>query len=423
MIQKPKGTRDFLLYDADLYNYILKNFKEITELFDYKYMQTPIFESYNLFYRSVGETSDVVNKEMFIFKDKGNRQIALRPENTAGIIRSLIENKLIYENEDNKFYYYGSMFRYEKPQKGRYREFIQIGCEWITEKNIFADFEVIKLAYDFLEKIKLENIILKINNLGSIEERKNYSKILKKYFQDYKEKFDGVNLQRLEKNPLRILDDKEINHQDFIKNAPKLFDYLSEKTKEEFLLLQKVLKNNNIKYEVDYSLVRGFDYYSNLVFEFIHFDKNSENELTILGGGRYSSLVKELGGPEKEGIGFAAGLDRIMILLEQQNFKVIPEQKIFVFNKNESNLYENINFINLLRKNKIIVKQNIKNFKLNKIYNKLSKDNFSFLLFWDKKLNKNIIKNLQNNKYCELENNLENIKNIDKIKKFLKDES
>ncbi|WP_041362846.1 histidine--tRNA ligase [[Mycoplasma] mobile] len=421
MIQKPKGTSDFFLEKADLFQYILDTFRKEAELFNYSYIQTPILEFYDLFYRSVGETTDVVSKEMFIFNDRSERKMALRPEKTAGVIRSLVENKLIF-NAENKFYYYGSMFRYERPQKGRYREFTQIGCEWIEDNSDFSDFEILLFASKFLGNFNFNKVILKINNLGNKVERENYLIELKKYFYKFKDKFDEISLKRLEKNPLRILDDKEINHQDFIKNAPKLFDFLNSETVQKFNNLQNYLRKSNISFEIDYSLVRGFDYYNNLVFEFVYYDEESRSELTILGGGRYSNLIEELGGPKKDAIGFAAGVERLMILLKEKEWEKPIKTSIFVFNKDHEDLYKNFDFVYKLRKRDLVVKQNVSNFKLQKIYSKIVNEGIKFLIFFDEKLNQIIIKNLINKNFLDLTNKSQEEK-INLVKKFIESEN
>ncbi|WP_228846827.1 histidine--tRNA ligase [Metamycoplasma hominis] len=276
-----------------------------------------------MFIRSVGETSDIVSKEMYLFKDNGQRDIALRPEGTASTIRAFVENK-INNLEPTKLAYFGPMFRYERPQKGRYRQFIQGGVELIENSTIENNFEIIKLAYDFLKSLKISNITLEINNLGSFESRNNYIEILKEYFSKYKEQLNEISLIRLQKNVLRILDDKEEIKKDFVKNAPKLIDYLSSIEKERFKNLLDLLDEFEIKYVINPYLVRGLDYYNDIVFEFVSNSDALGSQCTVLGGGRYDGMIKSFGGPDIGSIGFAFGVDRLMEII-MSNIDNYPE--------------------------------------------------------------------------------------------------
>lgn len=323
MFQRLKGTRDIYGLEEKVLNLIENKFFKIIKNYNFKRICTPIIEDANLFIRSVGETSDIVSKEMYLFKDNGQRDIALRPEGTASTIRAFVENK-INNLEPTKLAYFGPMFRYERPQKGRYRQFIQGGVELIENSTIENNFEIIKLAYDFLKSLKISNITLEINNLGSFESRNNYIEILKEYFSKYKEQLNEISLIRLQKNVLRILDDKEEIKKDFVKNAPKLIDYLSSIEKERFNNLLDLLDEFEIKYVINPYLVRGLDYYNDVVFEFVSNSDALGSQCTVLGGGRYDGMIKSFGGPDIGSIGFAFGVDRLMEII-MSNIDNYPE--------------------------------------------------------------------------------------------------
>lgn len=323
MFQRLKGTRDIYGLEEKVLNLIENKFFKIIKNYNFKRICTPIIEDANLFIRSVGETSDIVSKEMYLFKDNGQRDIALRPEGTASTIRAFVENK-INNLEPTKLAYFGPMFRYERPQKGRYRQFIQGGVELIENSTVENNFEIIKLAYDFLKSLKISNITLEINNLGSFESRNNYIEILKEYFSKYKEQLSEISLIRLQKNVLRILDDKEEIKKDFVKNAPRLIDYLSSIEKERFNNLLDLLDEFEIKYVINPYLVRGLDYYNDVVFEFVSNSDALGSQCTVLGGGRYDGMIKSFGGPDIGSIGFAFGVDRLMEII-MSNIDNYPE--------------------------------------------------------------------------------------------------
>lgn len=318
MFNKLKGTRDIFGKTADIFNYIKNVFFSFTENYNYKFIETPIIEDANLFIRSAGETSDIVNKEMYIFKDNNQQLIALRPEATASTIRAYVQNKINNFDGDNKFYYFGPMFRYERPQKGRYRQFYQGGVELIAPKSPLANFEIIKLAYDFLTKLKINDFIIEINNLGSFDSRNKYILDLKKYFAKYKDELSVLSQERLDKNVLRIFDDKVDGEKDFVKKAPILWDYLSNEEKVNFNELLKLLDKFKIKYKINNFLVRGLDYYNDIVFEFVSNSEALGAKSTILAGGRYDGMIEEFGGPNKDSIGFAFGVDRLIEIVSSQ---------------------------------------------------------------------------------------------------------
>ncbi|HHT66776.1 MAG TPA: histidine--tRNA ligase [Erysipelotrichaceae bacterium] len=316
-IKNVKGTHDIIGEEATSFTYIENLLKQIAELFGYQEVRTPVIEYSELFVRSVGESSDVVRKEMYTFLDKGERSITLRPEFTAGIIRLIVQNKLLATSElPLKTHYVGPAFRYERPQLGRYREFNQFGVEAVGINSAEIDAEVIVLSYTMLQSLNLENVLIKINTLGDEESRHNYKNALKQYFSPYLEKMCPDCHSRYELNPLRILDCKVPEDQEIVKGAPKIKDYLSKNAKEKFDYLLSLLDGLEIPYEIDDTLVRGLDYYSETVFEF-HYTSRSGKDYGALGaGGHYDKLVKELGGPDVSGIGFSLGIERLYSVLK-----------------------------------------------------------------------------------------------------------
>lgn len=330
MIQKPKGTLDVYDKDGKIYNYIYNCAQEVMNNYNYEFIKVPTFEETSLFYRGVGEGTDIVNKETYDFVDKGERNMTLRPEFTAGVIRSYIENKMYADNGVKKLWYFGSAFRYERPQSGRYREFTQFGVEVLGVRNAFMDAEVISLAYRFLTSLGITNMKVKLNTLGDRISRQNYRDVLYDYLKkDYDNLCDTCK-DRLERNPLRILDCKYDNERDYIKNAPKTLDYLNETSKEYFEEVKTALETLDIPYIVDASLVRGLDYYSDTVFEIICDYEELGKANTICAGGRYDGLVELLDGPKTPGIGFAMGLERIIIMLKEMEV-FIPDERLHSF--------------------------------------------------------------------------------------------
>ncbi len=335
MIQKPKGTLDFIGREGYIYNYLYNYTMNFMHSYNYEFIKIPTFESTELFYRGVGETTDVVNKETYDFIDKGNRNMTLRPEFTAGVVRSYIENKL-YVDQIKKLYYFGSAFRYERPQSGRLREFTQMGVEVFGIKNAYLDAEVISLAYRFLSGLGITNLKVVINTLGDTESRLNYNKVIKEYLEKDRDNLCDICKERLDKNPLRILDCKYDGERDYIKNAPKTIDYLNEESKNYYEEVKHALEILDIPFEEDPTLVRGLDYYSHTVFEIKSDLEFLGKANTLCAGGRYDNLVKTLGGPETPGVGFAAGIERIITILNELEI-YIPEEKLDVFIMNLDN--------------------------------------------------------------------------------------
>ena len=314
MIQKPKGTKDILPEEAIRWQYIEEIAEDTFENYGFKEIRVPTFEYTELFERGVGDTTDVVQKEMYTFEDKGGRSITLRPEGTAGVIRSYIENGLGSKPSPFKVWYKMPMFRYENVQKGRYREFNQIGCEVVGSNSYLADVETIQMAYEFLQNLNIKDIILNINSIGCPKCRAEYQKALKEFIGNNIKAYCDVCKSRFEKNPMRILDCKEKKCKELNQGAPIILDYLCEECKEHFENVKKLLKDINIEYKVDPSIVRGLDYYTKTVFEFV----SKVDGLTVLAGGRYDGLVKELGGVDTPAVGFASGEERLLSLIENK---------------------------------------------------------------------------------------------------------
>ena len=331
MITKPKGTRDIYGVDAKKWMYVSEVIDSVMEKYNYSYIRTPIFEASDLFHRSVGETTDIVTKETYDFKDRGDRQLTLRPEGTAGVVRSYIENKMYGENTPVKVYYNGTMYRYERPQSGRYRELTQFGYEVLGSDDPLSDAEVISLAVNIYKMLGLKGIKVNINSLGDKESRDDYRNALVKYFKpNISDLCEDCN-ERLEKNPLRILDCKVDADGDVMKNAPKTIDYLNDNSKERFEKVKEYLDLMQIDYVVDPKVVRGLDYYNHTVFEIEADIEGFGAQNVIGGGGRYNGLTEQLGGPETPCMGFAAGYDRLMLAIEKEGIKLPISDSVDAF--------------------------------------------------------------------------------------------
>ena len=323
-INNVKGTHDIIGNEAEAYDYVENLMSQISSMFAFKPVRPPVMEYSELFVRGVGESSDVVRKEMYTFLDKADRSITLRPEFTAGIVRLIVQNKLIPVSElPLKFNYCGPVFRYERPQLGRYRQFNQFGVESIGHNSPYADVEVISLAYTILQSLGLEDVTIKINTLGDEASRNNYRLALKEFFKDKVENMCADCKNRYELNPLRILDCKVPEDQEIVKHAPKMSDYISVESQRRFLKVLDSLRELEIPYEVDDTLVRGLDYYSETVFEFHYTSQKGNNYGAVGAGGHYDKLVHELGGPDVPGVGFSFGVERIVSVLADDG--LLPE--------------------------------------------------------------------------------------------------
>lgn len=317
-IAKPKGTYDILPSDAWKWNRFEKLVRNVCRLYNFKEIRTPIFESSDLFHRTVGETSDMVTKETYDFLDRGGRSITLRPEGTAGVARSYIENKMYAEGNVQKLFYMGPIFRYERPQKGRTRQFSQFGVEALGSSSPLMDVEVIAFSVTTLKALGLKGIKVRINSIGDEESRDRYREALVEYFSQYEEELCGDCKNRLVKNPLRILDCKVDNNKEFFKNAPKISDYLNDVSKNHFNQVLEALKEMGIQYEINPNLVRGLDYYCHTVFELEADIEGFGAQNVVGGGGRYDKLIGDLGGPQTPCVGMAFGVDRLLIAMESE---------------------------------------------------------------------------------------------------------
>lgn len=407
IISKAKGCYDLYGDEAKKFKMAEKVIEEVMGIYNINYIRTPVFENSELFRRGVGEETDIVSKEMYEFKDKSDRSLTLRPEGTAGVVRSYIENKMTNNLvKPVKFYYLEPMYRYERPQKGRYREFTQFGIEVLGESNPLIDIEVISAVIEIFNRLGLENIKLKINTLGDKETREKYKKLLINHFNNYKDNLCSDCQRRLVTNPLRILDCKIDREKKFFKEAPKIRDYLSEKSKKYFEKIEEYLKSLNIDYEIDDNLVRGLDYYDELVFE-IEVDSS-----TICGGGRYNRLVKELGGDDTCAFGFAIGMERFLSLLELPKE---TEDLTYILALSDSERLEALKLARYLRNNNKRVDFDTESKSLKSQFKKSDNLNSRYLIFInDEKL-----------KYgkVEIKDTLNSIKEeieIDKILEYLK---
>ena len=326
----PRGTKDILPADTGKWQYVEKTLLSTAELFGFKELRIPTFEHTELFNRSVGETTDVVSKEMYTFTDKGDRSITLRPEGTAGLARAAIQNGLLGDALPVKLSYVISCFRYEKPQSGRFREFEQFGVEMYGATSPAADCELISLVNEAYLTLGVQNIHVEINSIGCKTCRAEYHKALKAYFESYRADLCPTCLERLEKNPMRILDCKSPACGKIADGAPKVLDYLCGDCQTHFDGVQTLLKAAEIPFKVNPTIVRGLDYYTRTVFECVYTDKDGKN-LVCGGGGRYGGLLAELGGPDMEGIGFAMGLERLISVMEEQGCDFPPDNTCDVY--------------------------------------------------------------------------------------------
>ena len=329
MIKAITGTKDILPSDIARWQYLEKLLRETFQLFNYKEIRTPIFEETALFARGIGEETDIVSKEMYTFKDRSETSITLRPENTAGVVRAFIEQSLGAQQSLNKLYYIGPMFRQERPQAGRLRQFHQFGAEALGSTSPLLDAEMIQVAYLIIKNLGLKNLVVKINSLGIPETRENYKKILREYLSDKKEKLSEESRRRFETNILRIFDSKIEVDQAIMKDAPLLIDYIDEQSKNDFDVVKNYLTKAEIPFEVDPALVRGLDYYTKTTFEIVSGSVGSQSALC--GGGRYDLLVEELGGKPTPGVGFAAGMERILLACENEKSLNLPADSIDVY--------------------------------------------------------------------------------------------
>lgn len=330
-LQKPKGTQDILPQESAKWQYVEGFARETFKKYNYAEIRTPIFEHYEVISRSVGDTTDIVTKEMYDFYDKGDRHITLRPEGTAPVVRSYVENKLFAPEvqKPSKVYYIGPMFRYERPQAGRLRQFHQIGVECFGSSNPATDVETIAMADQFFKEIGIENVVLHLNTLGSTASRAAYRQALIDYLLPMKDQLSKDSQRRLEENPLRVLDSKEKEDKQAVEKAPSILDYLDEESQAHFDAVRAMLDGLGIDYVIDTNMVRGLDYYNHTIFEFV--TEVDGNELTVCAGGRYDGLVEYFGGPATPGFGFGMGLERLLLILDKQGVELPVETTLDVY--------------------------------------------------------------------------------------------
>lgn len=322
--QRPKGTADLLPGEIEKWQFIEETARLLFSDYQYQEIRTPMFEHIEVITRSVGDTSDIVTKEMYDFYDKGDRHITLRPEGTAPVVRSFVENKLFGPEyaKPYKVYYTGPMFRYERPQKGRLRQFHQIGVEAFGSENPATDVETMMMALAYFEQLGMSEFHLVINSLGDPETRQNYRQALIDYLTPFKDELSEDSQRRLNENPLRVLDSKNKRDKQFVADAPSILDYLSEPAKKHFDEVVAMLDALEVPYQIDSNMVRGLDYYTHTIFEIMSDAKGLGAQNTLCAGGRYNQLVAELGGPETPGFGFAIGMERVLLVLEAEGVEL-----------------------------------------------------------------------------------------------------
>jgi|WetSurMetagenome_2_1015567.scaffolds.fasta_scaffold55588_2 histidyl-tRNA synthetase len=387
MIKAITGTKDILPSEISKWHFLEDLLRESFRLFNYKEIRTPIFEETALFARGIGEETDIVSKEMYTFKDRSETSITLRPENTAGVVRAFIEQSLGAQQSLNKLFYIGAMFRQERPQAGRLRQFHQFGAEALGSTSPLLDAEMIQIAYHILKNLGLKNLVVKINSLGVPEVRENYKNVLHDFLKDKKDKLSEESRKRFDTNILRIFDSKIEVDQKIIKNAPLLIDYLDEQSKNDFEIVKEYLIKVGIPFEVDPALVRGLDYYTKTTFEIISGSVGSQSALC--GGGRYDLLVEELGGKSTPGVGFAAGMERILLACENEKSLNIPSDSIDIYlirvdSKSDEQLELSLavaNLASILRRNNLSCDYDYHNRSVKAQMREANKYNAKFVVF------------------------------------------
>ncbi len=353
MIQAVRGTKDILPDTVGYWDYVESSFRKISHLFGYKELRTPIFEKTEVFSRGIGNATDIVNKEMYTFKDKSEESITLRPEMTAALVRAVVQNSMLHESPLLRLWYFGPFFRFERPQKGRFRQFHQYGAECIGSLNPEADAEMILLADSLFKSVGISDYNLLINSLGSDESRKKYIDELVNYLKSVKEKLSEDSKNRLESNPLRILDSKNENDIYILKEAPVILDFLDDISRKHFDEVKMLITDSGINFTLNPRLVRGLDYYNHTVFEFQSSVLGAQDSFG--GGGRYNNLIEQLGGPSTAAVGFALGIERILLILEQtkklQEIESSPQ--VFIVTANPELINHSLKIAVKLRDKKI----------------------------------------------------------------------
>ena len=363
-MQTIRGTKDILPNEITAWQNLYFKALKLFTLYNYHEIRTPIIENTEVFLRSVGDSTDIITKEMYRFKDQGKRDISLRPEGTACIARAIASNKLYNTNPFQRLWYMGPMFRYERPQHGRQRQFHQLGIECIGSEYPIADVEVIHIAYHLLNQLQCSNYKIKINSLGTVEERKKYKIAFTNFLINYKHDLDDDSKKRLQTNPLRILDSKNVKTQELIQEAPCMSKYLQKESKQHFETVLECLNALRIPYEVSTKLVRGLDYYNHTTFEIISNDHNDQN--TICGGGRYNKLIEQFGGPDMPGVGWAIGIERLLMLTNQTKDHRYANIRFDILTEGIDGQKKSCDLIKLLAENDIMFNLNLSNQNLNK---------------------------------------------------------
>lgn len=402
--QIPRGLFDVIpkgkskVGNSYIWQFIENKAREACKSYLFYEIRTPIFEKTDLFIRSVGESSDIIKKELYTFLDKKGRSLSLRPEGTAPVMRAFLENNLQNLPLPHKFYYIGPMFRYDRPQKGRYRQHHQFGVEYIDKKSFYKDAEIIDLLMHFYKLLNLHNLTLNINSIGDAESREHYKKALKSFLKPHFKDLSKDSQARFEKNCLRILDSKEKVDQEILKDAPIIREFLNQASKDYFKNLCSLLKDLEISYKIDEKLVRGLDYYSNFVFEVTTEKEGRQNSLG--GGGRYDDLLKSLGGPDLSGVGFGTGIERIIEEMQRENISIKDPSKPFLCFIPLSKEAKKLSFLyaSKLRKDEIPTKILLNIKKAKKALKLASEEDISFsIIIGEDEINKKsaIIKNMK----------------------------
>jgi histidyl-tRNA synthetase len=417
--QIPRGTQDILPGEAEKWQYIEQTAREICRRYNYKEIRTPIFEHTELFLRGVGDTTDIVQKEMYTFEDRGGRSITLRPEGTASVVRSFVENKMYGDpNQPIKLYYVGPMFRYERPQAGRFRQFVQFGVEALGSNDPAIDAEVIALAMEIYQALGLKKLKLVINSLGDIESRKAHREALVNHFKGRIHEFCEDCQTRLEKNPLRILDCKKDRDHELMATAPSIIDYLNDESRRYFEKVQMYLTKLRVEFEVDSRLVRGLDYYNHTAFEIMSNAEGFGAITTLCGGGRYNGLVQEIGGPETPGIGFALSIERLLAALEAEGVTLPVTEGIdcYVVALGDKAKDESVVIVDKLRKSGIAAEKDYQDRKVKAQFKAADRLKAKYVaVLGDDELEKNVInvKDMQTGEQTEV--------SLDSLTEYLKE--
>ncbi|WP_449537094.1 histidine--tRNA ligase [Ferdinandcohnia sp. Marseille-Q9671] len=395
MVNIPRGTQDILPGQVEKWQFIEERARDICKRFNYKEIRTPIFEHTELFLRSVGETTDIVTKEMYTFEDRGERSLTLRPEGTAAVVRSYVDNKMFGNpSQPTKLYYCGPMFRYERPQAGRYRQFVQFGVEALGSNDPAIDAEVIALAMEIYQSLGLKKLKLVINSLGDQASRIAHREALIAHFSPRIDEFCSDCKSRLEKNPMRILDCKKDREHELMQSAPSIIEYLNEESAEYFNKVKSYLTDLQIDFEVDSGLVRGLDYYNHTAFEIMSNAEGFGAITTLCGGGRYNGLVEGLGGPETPGIGFALSIERLLAALDAEGVELPIEEQVdcYVAAIGEHAAAKSVGLVNELRKAGVVAEKDYLNKKVKAQFKAADRLQAKFVaVLGDEEMERNVI--------------------------------